>query len=44
MERLVIRGQRLVISALYLDAHLLTVRIFLLVFLPAPMKKKSIKH
>lgn len=39
MERLVIRGQHLVISALYLDTHLLTVRIFLLLFLPAPMKK-----
>lgn len=34
-----IRGQHLVISALYLDTHLLTVRKFILSSLPAPMKK-----
>lgn len=39
MERLMIRGQHLVISALYLDAHLLIARKFILIFLPAPMKK-----
>lgn len=39
MEILVIRGVHLVISALYLDKHLLIVRKFILIFLPVPMKK-----
>lgn len=39
MAGLMIRGQDIVISALYLDTHLLIVREFLLIFRPAPMKK-----
>lgn len=39
MEIIMIRGVHLVISALNLDTHLLIVRKFILIFLPAPMKK-----